>query len=83
MSIFKFYFILFLSIEETKDEPFAWEAREFLRKKLIGQEVTAVVEKSPNTTTGTRDYGYILLGKGNSVIKHFYLFYMVVSTIFF
>lgn len=24
---------------ETKDEPYAWEAREFLRKKLIGQEV--------------------------------------------
>nr|CAG4645365.1 EOG090X01F7 [Lynceus sp. MCZ IZ 141354] len=47
--------------EETKDEPFAWDAREFLRKKVIGKEVVFVVDyKVP--TTG-REYGYLYLGK--------------------
>ena len=48
------------SIDESKDEPYAWEAREFLRKKLIGQDVTFVMEKSINTT---RAYGTVWLGK--------------------
>jgi staphylococcal nuclease domain-containing protein 1 len=48
------------SAEETKDEPYAWEAREFLRKKLVGEEVWFTCEKSPNTT---REYGCIYLGK--------------------
>lgn len=46
--------------EETKDEPYAWEAREFLRKKLIGENVWIIVEKPPNTS---REYGCIYLGK--------------------
>uniref|UniRef100_A0A1B6ECM6 Staphylococcal nuclease domain-containing protein 1 n=1 Tax=Clastoptera arizonana TaxID=38151 RepID=A0A1B6ECM6_9HEMI len=46
--------------EESKDEPFAWEAREFLRKKLIGQEVLFTLEKAQNTT---REYGVVYLGK--------------------
>lgn len=45
---------------ETKDEPYAWEAREFLRKKLIGQEITFIEEKSPNNN---RTYGRVWLGK--------------------
>ena len=50
------------SSEETKDEPFAWEAREFLRKKLIGKEVVFTVEyKVPSTG---REYGFLYLGKG-------------------
>ncbi|KAK6629054.1 hypothetical protein RUM43_002871 [Polyplax serrata] len=53
------------SSEDTKDEPFAWEAREFLRKKLIGQEVTVTVDKSPNAASGTREYGFVQLGKEN------------------
>ena len=28
----------------TKDEPFAWNAREYLRKKLVGKEVSFRVE---------------------------------------
>ncbi|KFM78204.1 Nuclease domain-containing protein 1, partial [Stegodyphus mimosarum] len=47
----------------TKDEPFAWEAREFLRKKLIGKEVYFVVEKPVNSN---REYGTIYLGKDSS-----------------
>lgn len=54
-----------LSIEETKDEPFAWEGREFLRKKLVGQEVIAYIDKAPNNA-GNRDFGYLMLGKGLS-----------------
>ncbi|XP_066992984.1 staphylococcal nuclease domain-containing protein 1 [Anabrus simplex] len=46
--------------EETKDEPYAWEAREFLRQKLVGEEVIFTVEKPPNST---REYGCIYLGK--------------------
>ncbi|CAH1129973.1 unnamed protein product [Ceutorhynchus assimilis] len=45
---------------ESKDEPWAWETREFLRKKLIGEEVLFVSEKPPNAT---REYGTIYLGK--------------------
>lgn len=28
----------------TSDEPYAWDAREFLRKKLVGKEVAFRVE---------------------------------------
>lgn len=45
---------------ETKDEPYAWEAREFLRKKLIGEEVWFTTEKSPNSN---RVYGTVFVGK--------------------
>ncbi|XP_062586352.1 staphylococcal nuclease domain-containing protein 1-like [Saccostrea cucullata] len=49
---------------ETKDEPFAWEAREYLRKKLIGKEVAFVIEY---TVPGTgREYGCVYLGKDTS-----------------
>ncbi|CAH2035335.1 unnamed protein product, partial [Iphiclides podalirius] len=46
---------------ETKDEPFAWEAREFLRKKLVGKEVIFRAEKPPNSAT--REYGSVWAGK--------------------
>lgn len=49
------------STDESKDEPYAWEAREFLRRKLIGQDVTFATEKSVNTA---RTYGTVWLGKG-------------------
>lgn len=45
--------------DETRDEPWAWEAREFLRKKLIGEEVYFTSERPPNST---RDYGTVYLG---------------------
>lgn len=47
------------TVTETRDEPFAWEAREFLRKKLVGQEVVFSVEYSVND----RDYVTLYLGK--------------------
>lgn len=54
-------FSLFFSPQdESRDEPYAWEAREFLRQKLVGEEVFFFAERPPNAT---RDYGYILLGK--------------------
>ncbi|XP_054015370.1 staphylococcal nuclease domain-containing protein 1 [Hylaeus anthracinus] len=57
------------STDESKDEPYAWKAREFLRKKVIGQEVHFVTEKSINTN---RTYGTVWLGKdknGENVIE--------------
>lgn len=45
--------------DESRDEPWAWEAREFLRQKLIGEEVYFASERPPNAT---RDYGTIYLG---------------------
>jgi len=46
---------------ETKDEPYAWEAREFLRKRLVGKEVCFTVEyKTPGTG---REYGCVYNGK--------------------
>ncbi|RZC36999.1 TUDOR and/or SNase domain containing protein [Asbolus verrucosus] len=46
--------------DPSKDEPWAWEAREFLRKKLIGEEVFFTAEKPPNAV---REYGTVYLGK--------------------
>jgi staphylococcal nuclease domain-containing protein 1 len=47
--------------EETKDEPWAWDAREFLRKKLVGKDIQFNVEyKVPGSG---REYGTIFLGK--------------------
>lgn len=47
-----------------EDEPYAWEAREFLRKKLIGQYVlfTTPKEKAANQT---RDYGTLFFDPPN------------------
>ena len=43
-------------------QPFAWEAREFLRKKLIGKEVAFYLEyKVPGSG---REYGAVYLGRG-------------------
>lgn len=44
----------------TKDEPYAWEAREFLRKKLVGKKVYFTVETTTQNTT--REYGTIYVG---------------------
>jgi len=45
-------------------QPFAWEAREFLRKKLVGKEVMFQVEYTiPNTG---REFGTVFVG-GESV----------------
>lgn len=45
---------------ETKDEPYAWEAREFLRK-YVGKEIAFTADKPPNSAT--REYGNIWSGK--------------------
>ncbi|KAL1502357.1 hypothetical protein ABEB36_007507 [Hypothenemus hampei] len=55
------------SSTESKDEPWAWEAREFLRKKLVGEEVIFTSEKPPNTN---REYGTIYLGKDVSTAEN-------------
>ncbi|KAG2460000.1 SND1 protein, partial [Polypterus senegalus] len=50
--------------KDTSDEPWAWQAREFLRKKLIGKEVCFTVE---NKTPQGREYGLVYLGKVKSI----------------
>ncbi|KAF2350110.1 Staphylococcal nuclease (SNase-like) OB-fold [Trinorchestia longiramus] len=49
------------SASETQDEPYAWEAREFLRKLVIGKEVVFTID--PKSKTLPREYGCIYLGK--------------------
>uniref|UniRef100_H2ZBR1 Staphylococcal nuclease domain-containing protein n=2 Tax=Ciona savignyi TaxID=51511 RepID=H2ZBR1_CIOSA len=44
---------------DTVDEPFAWQARENLRKKCIGKEVHFVIDYAPNND---RCYGTVYLG---------------------
>uniref|UniRef100_A0A6B2EL05 Staphylococcal nuclease domain-containing protein 1 n=1 Tax=Phlebotomus kandelakii TaxID=1109342 RepID=A0A6B2EL05_9DIPT len=46
--------------EDNRDEPWAWESREFLRKKLIGEEVYFTCERPQKSS---RDYGVVYLGK--------------------
>uniref|UniRef100_T1GLV3 TNase-like domain-containing protein n=1 Tax=Megaselia scalaris TaxID=36166 RepID=T1GLV3_MEGSC len=57
--------------EETKDDPFAWEAREALRKRLIGEEVVFTFEKPANSN---REYGVVYLGKdintGENIVEY-------------
>ncbi|XP_039286934.1 staphylococcal nuclease domain-containing protein 1 isoform X1 [Nilaparvata lugens] len=51
--------------EESKDEPWAWEAREFLRKRLVGKRIgsdlTYVTEK-----VNEREYYVLYIGKDSS-----------------
>ncbi|XP_001635744.2 staphylococcal nuclease domain-containing protein 1 [Nematostella vectensis] len=52
----------------TNDEPFAWEAREFLRTRLIGKEVLFSVEyKVPGTG---REYGCIFLKNATGELEN-------------
>ena len=51
---------------ETKDEPYAWGAREYLRKQLVGKEVTFVVE---HKTSGGREYGIIWVKRGGENVN--------------
>ncbi|XP_058457634.1 staphylococcal nuclease domain-containing protein 1 [Malaya genurostris] len=55
------------STDATKDEPYAWEAREYLRQRLIGQEVYFYAERPPNAN---RDYGYVCLGKDQATAEN-------------
>lgn len=48
-----------INSEDSKDEPWAWESREFLRKKLIGEDIYFSCERPPNSN---RDYGALYLG---------------------
>ncbi|EAA11810.3 staphylococcal nuclease domain-containing protein 1 [Anopheles arabiensis] len=48
------------SSDGSRDQPYAWESREYLRQRLIGQEVWFYSEKPPNAN---REYGYVKLGK--------------------
>ncbi|CAJ0963434.1 unnamed protein product, partial [Mesorhabditis belari] len=50
------------TVTATPDEPFAWEAREWLRKKLVGQVVTFVKDF---TASSGRDHGRVYLGGTN------------------
>jgi len=54
--------------KNSVDEPYAWESREFCRKKAIGQQVSFHVQH----TFGERDYGAIFVGDenmGQSLLK--------------
>ncbi|CAH1119897.1 unnamed protein product [Phaedon cochleariae] len=53
--------------DTTRDEPWAWEAREYLRKKLIGEEVFFTAEKPPSAM---RKYGVVYLGKDLSTAEN-------------
>lgn len=50
-------------------QPWAFQAREFLRKKLIGKEVCFTVETK---TTSGREYGVVYLGKGAQLSQNKY-----------
>eukprot|EP00878_Enallax_costatus_P006933 GHUV01007265.1.p1 GENE.GHUV01007265.1~~GHUV01007265.1.p1 ORF type:complete len:560 (+),score=208.13 GHUV01007265.1:80-1759(+) len=47
----------------TRDEPFAWESREFLRKKLIGQAVVFRVDYVVEVA-GNKEFGSVFLQQG-------------------
>ncbi|KAA0721060.1 4SNc-Tudor domain protein p100 co-activator [Triplophysa tibetana] len=49
--------------KDTQDEPWAFQAREFLRKMVIGKEVCFTVDRPKGVLT--REYGMMYLGKGD------------------
>lgn len=53
----------------TEEEAYAWEARELLRKKLVGQEVTVKIEYKVPFGQVTRDCGLVYLSSGESVVE--------------
>jgi endonuclease YncB( thermonuclease family) len=48
---------------QSRDEPYAWQSREFLRQKCIGQPVTFRVE----FTWSSREFASAFIGKGENV----------------
>ncbi|CAI7849137.1 unnamed protein product, partial [Closterium sp. NIES-54] len=48
---------------DGRDEPFAWESREFLRKKCIGQEVVFKVDYAVPSIH--REFGNVFMGDTN------------------
>jgi len=55
--------------EGSADEPFAWEAREFLRKLLVGKSVLGCV--SHTVPSSGREYGVVLYGSNVSTRSHY------------
>lgn len=47
-------------------QPWAFQAREFLRKKVIGKEVCFTVDRPKGVLT--REYGMMYLGKGKQYL---------------
>lgn len=56
-------------------QPWAFQAREFLRKKVIGKEVCFTVDKPKGAQT--REYGMMYLGKGEQDLQNFFCKIMV------
>uniref|UniRef100_A0A1X7UNN1 Staphylococcal nuclease domain-containing protein 1 n=2 Tax=Amphimedon queenslandica TaxID=400682 RepID=A0A1X7UNN1_AMPQE len=54
------------STSDTKDEPFAWHSREFLRKLLIGKEVQFAID---HKTSSGREYGIIWTNKDGEKVN--------------
>ena len=50
---------MYLLFEHIFPQPYAWEAREFLRKMLVGKEVRFVVDHANKASN--REYGSIWL----------------------
>eukprot|EP00897_Mesotaenium_endlicherianum_P003964 jgi/Mesen1/3596/ME000020S03125 len=55
-----------LARRDTRDEPFAWNSREYLRKKCIGKEVTFKVDYVVPSIN--REFGSVFLGDTNLAI---------------
>lgn len=64
---------LSIFLSEDKDEPFAFEAREFLRKKLIGKEVKfmskAFPSANPSGNSTDRERGKIFYPDENDIAE--------------
>ncbi|ORY95214.1 hypothetical protein BCR43DRAFT_458884 [Syncephalastrum racemosum] len=58
-----------MGTKDRDDEPFAFEAREFLRKLLVGKEVSFIPEYTVTTTNPPREYGVILFNNENVAEK--------------
>ncbi|KAI7860214.1 hypothetical protein BDC45DRAFT_600942 [Circinella umbellata] len=58
-----------LGNKDRDDEPFAFGSREFLRKLLVGKEVSFIPEYTITTTTPQREYGFIMTANGEQVAE--------------
>ncbi|GAB5593132.1 hypothetical protein Unana1_08032 [Umbelopsis nana] len=58
-----------LGNKDKDDEPFAFASRDFLRKTLVGKEVSFVSDYTINTSNPPREYGTICIPNGGDVAQ--------------
>lgn len=55
-------------VDESYFQAYAWESREFLRKKIIGKDVVCIMDHVP-AQAGGRQFGTLWLVEGETLVQ--------------